>query len=361
MPNEDLYKKIIDIAEGLPVYIYGKSLFSLFTKNSYDTLEIFIQDKNVPNYIINNLEKLDEKVSVKYGKDIVFTNEIFTVHCIYADLKALLNGKCNIEGRHLALVDLHKKNIRFIDKENITPKNILDSILLFGETLFGYEIESMKFIIKNKSIVKNINKRDIYFFLRNIFIKSKKPRKTITMLNALGVSEELFGIKLFENNVINDLHKTDINEYFALIFNNVDEEDLELFLIDKIGCHTTEADSIIKLTKIINSIHKEKSNDVFARKILKEYGKSNFNSLCRLLREIGSADLAALIKTQLKKPIEKSELCVDKDKLKATFKVDDMMAEKLLESAQELVIMNPENNNYIQLMSLLYKKHFPKG
>ena len=354
----ELYKKILEICGDLPVYLYGKSLLLQYLNKDSPTIDLFIKSKHVNEEIIFKLKSLHEKINVIFSKELTFDNEIFTLSCIYCELNTVIGKLGNIDGKHLVLSDIQKKLIRFIDKEKSSnnPKDILDAILLYGELEFNFEIDSMKHILINKSIVKKLTKRDIYHFLKNTFYKSKKPRKVIALINTLGLSVELFGTELVESSVLNNLGRKDINEFFALIFNNVDEENQEKFLIENVGFHLRDSEKVLQITNILNNIGNKEYTPLLARKLIKIVGKDKLYNLYRLFKALGLYNLSRLIKLEKNSVIELNELCVDEDILMKIFNVDSIFAKKLLDLALDVVIIQPEMNERNRLLSALNKK-----
>ena len=353
-----LFTKIIEICNDLPVYLYGKSLLFLYLNKDPTSIDLFIKSKHINEETLFKLKSLSDKITVVFDKDITFDNDIFTVTCLYCDLRSVLEKTGNIEGKHLALNDLQKRNIRFLDKENSSknPKHILEAILFASETEFNFEIDSMKQIFINRSAVKGIVKRDIFHFLKNVYFRSVKPRKTISLLNTLGISLELFGTELVESSVLNNLGKKDVNEFFALVFNNIEIDQLETFLVEKVGFHLRDAEKVLQVTKILNNVSEHEPTPSIARNILRVYGKERAMSLYRLFKAIGLIELSHLIKLEKNSPTEIKDLCVNTDFVMKAFNIDENSAKKLLDLALDIVIMQPELNEQAKLLSALNKK-----
>ena len=354
----ELFKKILETCGDLPVYLYGKSLLFLYLNKESTSIDLFIKSKHVNEETIHKLKNINPLINVTFDKELTFDSEIFTIMCISCDLKSVLEKTGNIEGKHISLTDLQKRNIRFIDKENSSKnsKHILDAILLVGEIEFNFEIDTMKQIFINKSIVKNVIKRDIYHLLKNIYFKSVKPRKTIALLNTLGISKEFFDVNLIESAVLNNLGKRDINEFFALIFNGIDEDKQENFLVEKAGFHLRDVEKVLQVTKILNNVENQEHNPLTARKMLRAYGKDRALSLYRLFKAIGLIELSQLIKNEKNSVIEIKDLCVNLDYVMKAFSVDSIDGKKLLELALDMVIIQPELNKPHILLSALNKK-----
>jgi hypothetical protein len=354
----ELFKKIAEICANQQVFLYGKTLLYLFLNKDPQHIDLFIKSKHVNEDIIFKLKSLSDKINVTFDKELIFDNEIFTINCVYCDLKSVINQTGAIEGKHLALTDLHKRNIRFIDKENSSknPKHILEAILLSGEIEFNLEIDSMKQIFINKGEVKKVIKRDIFHFLKSVYFRSVKPRKTIALLNTLGVSRELFDTDLIESAVLNNLGKKDVSEFFALIFNNIEEDQQEKFFVEKVGFHLRDTSSVIQVTKILNSVNNQEHNSITARRMIRAYGKERVLGLYRLFKAIGLVELSQLIKNEKNSPIDPNDLCVDIDYIMKAFGVDHDLAKKLLDLALDIVIMHPELNEPTRLLSALNKQ-----
>jgi hypothetical protein len=353
----NLFKNILEISSDLPIYLYGKSLLFLFLNREPNSIDLFIKSKHVSEEVIFKLKSLSDKINVSFGKELVFDSEIFTINCISCELRNVLEKIGSIEGKHLTLNDLQKRIIRFIDKDGSSknPKHIMEAILFSGEIDFNLEIDTMKHIFVNKSIVKQLVKRDIFHLIKNIYFKSEKPRKTISLLNTLGISFELFDTILVESAVLNNLGKKDVNEFFALIFNNIDEEQQEKFFIEKVGFHLRDVDKVLQVTKILNSVNSQDPTPLNARKMLKVYGKDRAMSLYRLFKAIGLIELSQLIKSEKNSPIEIGDLCIDKDYISKAFGVNEDVAKKLLDLAIDIVIIQPELNEPIKLLNAINK------
>ena len=216
----------------------------------------------------------------------------------------------------------------------------------------------MKQMFINKSVIKSITKRDIYHFLKNVYIKSVKPRKTIALLNTLGISMELFDIELVESAVLNNLSKKDINEFFALIFASVDEDQQEKFLLEKVGFHLRDAEKVLQVTRILNDVGQQDPTAITARKMIKLYGKERALNLYRLFKAIGMTKLSHLVKLEKNSPVEVKDLCVDSDYIMKAFNIDTILAKKLLDLALDIVIMQPELNEPAKLLSALNKQKY---
>lgn len=355
----DLFKTILEICGDKPVYLYGKSLLFLFLNKEPTTIDLFIKTNELKEDITFKLKTLSEKIRLTFGKELLFTdNDIFTIDCIYCNLNDVVGKTGNIEGKHLALVDLQKKNLRFVDKEKSSknPKHIIEAIMYANEIEFNFEIDSMKQIFINKTIISQLIKRDVYHFLKNLYYRSVKPRKAVSLLNALGISMELFGTDLAETAVLNNLGKKDINEFFALIFGNIDEDQLESFLMEKVGFHLRDTDKVLQITHILNNIREMPHNAITARKLIKEYGKDKALNLYRLFKALGFTDLATIIKKEKNAVVSKEDLCINVEFISRVFGANESQSNKLLDLALDLVIMQPELNDPNKLMVALNKQ-----
>lgn len=354
----ELFKKVVDLCGDSTVYLYGKSLLLLYLNRDCSTIDLFIKSKHVNEETIFKLKSLSDRINVTFGKELTFDNELFTINCIYCSINDVLGKTGNIEGKHLALNDLQKKSVRFIDKENSSknPKHILEAILLASEIEFNLEIDSMKQMFINKTVVSQLVKREIYHFLKNIYLKSVKPRKAVALINALGISMELFEVELVESAVLNNLGKKDVNEFFALIFDKIDGGQLENFLVEKAGFHMRDTEKVIQVNKLLNDISEIDATPINARKLLKVYGKDKALNFYRLFKAIGLNEIASCIKTEKNSTTCIADLCVDEEYITRVFNVDSTQAKKLLDLALDLVIMHPELNEAAKLMVALNKQ-----
>lgn len=356
----ELFKKVVELCGDSMVYLYGKSLLLLYLNKECSNIDLFIKSKHVNEETIFKLKSLSDRINVTFGKDLTFDNELFTINCIYCSINDVLGKTGNIEGKHLSLNDLQKKSVRFIDKENSSknPKHILEAIMLASEIEFNLEIDSMKQMFINKTVVSQLVKRDIYHFLKNIYLKSVKPRKAIALINALGISMELFDMELVESSVLNNLGKKDVNEFFALIFDNIDNTQLENFLVEKVGFHMRDTEKVLQVGELLNNISDIEPTALNARKLLRQYGKDKVLNLYRLFKAIGLNEMAHCIKSEKNSVVCIDDLCVDEDYITRVFNVEPNQAKKLLDLALNLVIMNPELNDAAKLMVALNKQKY---
>lgn len=355
-------KQIYDICPDKEIYLYGKCLFDIMSKKDVVNLDLLVKTKNIEDEIRAKLEN-NYHFNIKIDKNFDFADELFTVHCIYCNVRDIISlNSVSIEGRYPALIDINKKNIRFTEKAKNTlaenPSLIFDAILLACEYGYNLEISTMKNIITHKESIKKIEIRKIYHFLRELFLKSKKPRKSISLINTLGISKELFGKHLTETSIINNLNKKDVFEYFTVIFDSIPKNDLELFLAEKVGFHLRDAAQVLTISKLIetalNTVNKDK---LLARKILDIYTIEKAGTACRLFKALGLTELATLIKREKNTFISSSEMTLTCEMIMSAFLVDEAESKKLLEEAKNIAITNQElMKNSSKLLILLNKQ-----
>ncbi len=361
----DRLKQIYDLCPDKDIYLYGKCLFDIMNNKEVTTLNLLVKTKKIDDDIRAKLENA-YNFNIKVDKNFDFADEMFTVNCIYCNVKDIITlNTVNVEGRFPALVDINKKNIRFTEKAkdllNDNPALILDAILLASEYNYTLEISTMKNIITHRDAIKKIESRKIFHFLREVFIKSDKPRKSISLINALGISKELFNTLLVETSIINNLNKKDLFEYFTIIYDCIPKDDLELFLTEKAGFHLRDVPQIIMIGKCIEiALSAEKKDVILARKILDLYGVDKAMNAYRLFKALGLTELSTLIRKEKNSFISSTQMTLTLDMIMAAFSVDVSEGEKLLEEAKNTVIVHQElMDNSAKLLVALnkYREH----
>lgn len=361
----DRLKQIYELCPDKDIYLYGKCLFDIINNKEVNTLNLLVKTKKIDDDLRTKLENA-YNFNIKVDKNFDFAEEMFTINCIYCNVKDIITmNTVNVDGRFPSLVDINKKNIRFTEKAkevlNDNPSIILDAILLASEYGYTLEISTMKNIIIHRDSVKKIESRKIFHFLREIFTKSEKPRKAISLINTLGLSKELFNTLLVETSIINNLNKKDIFEYFAIIYDSIPKDDLELFLTEKAGFHLRDVPQIITIIKCIEiAMNSDNKDVILARKILDLYGVDKAMNACRLFKALGMSDLATLIRKEKNTFISSTQMTLTIDMIMSAFSVDILEGEKLLEEAKNTVIVHPElMNNSAKLLIVLnkYREH----
>lgn len=355
-------KQIYEICPDKDIYLYGRCLFDIIHNKEVSTINLLVKTKKIDDDVRVKLENT-HNINIKIDKNFDFADEMFTVNCIYCNVKEVISSNTvTIEGRFPALVDINKKNIRFTEKGKEllldNPSLVLDAILLASEYGYTLEISTMKNIITHRSVVQRIETRKLYHFLRDLFLKSDKPRKAISLINALGISKELFNTLLVETSIINNLNKKDIFEYFTIIFDCIPKDDLELFLTEKVGFHLRDVSQVVNITKCIQMAQSsEKKTPLLARKILDLYGVDKSMNAYRLFKALGLTDLATIIRKEKNSFVSSEQMSLTLDMIMAAFAVKESEGKKILEEAKSAVIVNPElMTNSSKLLYVLNKQ-----
>jgi hypothetical protein len=352
-------KQIYEICPDKDIYLYGKCLFDIMSGKEVLTLDLLVKTRTIDDAVREQLENTYH-FNIKIDKNFDLSDENFTLYCIWCSVKDIITlNKVEVEGRWPALIDINKKNIRFTEKGkndlSSNPNVILDALLLACDNGYAVEIATMKHILTHLQGFGTVESRKIYHFLREVFVKSEKPRKSISLINTLGLSKELFGRHLVESSIVNNLNKKDVFEYFTIIFDDVPKNDLEQFLVEKVGFHLRDANHILTISKIIELFVNTPVRDVFlAHTIIEMYGKDKISSAIRLFRSMGFNDFANIIKKERYNIVALTEMSLTIDTLMNTFLVDEEEAKKLFAIAKNLCIVNPSlmNNNTTLLIEL---------
>lgn len=243
----------------------------------------------------------------------------------------------------------------FVSSLTLNPELLLQAVKVSSETGYSFDITAIKTILSNRGVINKIDKRKVYRFLLDIFIESKKPRKSIATINTLGISTELFACNLNETATLNHLDKKDYDEYFAIIFGNIVTDNLEDFLMSKVGFVQHDTMPVVQILKSIKYINGEEGV-VSARRIINAYGKDKIPNVIRLLKALGHKSLAKLIKEQKDNPVSKEDLKITTEMVMSSFHINDEEAEKLIDFALNVVITEPSYNEKDKLLILLNKK-----
>ena len=358
----DRLKQIYEICPDKDIYLYGKCLFDIMNDKEVTTLNLLVKTKKIDDDVRAKLENT-YNFNIKIDRNFDFADEMFTVNCIYCNVKDIISlDAVQVEGRFPALVDVNKKNIRFTEKAKDSigdnPTLILDAVSLASEFGYTLEISTMKNIIIHRDSIKKIEPRKIYHFLRDIFLKSSKPRKSISLINALGISKELFDTLLVETSIINNLNKKDVFEYFTIIFDCIPKDELELFLTGKAGFNLRDVAQITTISKCIEmGLGAMKKDPEMARKILDLYGVDKAPNAYRLFKALGLTDLATIIRKEKNTFVSSSQMTLTLDMITAAFAVDETEGKKILAEAKNAVIVSPElMNNSTKLLNILNKQ-----
>jgi hypothetical protein len=354
-------KTIYEICPDKDIYLYGQCLFDIIQGKEVLTLDLLVKSKKIDDQTRIKLENTYH-FNIKADKNFDFSDEYFQMYCIYCSVKDFITqDKINIEGKYPAVIDLNKRNVRFTDKAkselSVKPHLMLDAILLSCELGFTIELSSMRSIITHKSAITKIETRKIYHFLRDVFFRSKKTRKSISLINTLGLSRELFGRLLVESSITNNLSKKDVFEYFAIIFDSIPKKDLDTFLTQKVGFFLRDAAHVIDITKIIELVHNTDVRDrALAKKVIELYGVDKIGNANRLFKAMGLNEFAHLIRKEKSINTATKNMSLTVEMIMNVFLVDELEAKILLEQAKELCILEPELvNNSSKLIIMLNK------
>lgn len=360
-------KKLSEALDDRNMFLYGEGFRSRCLGDKESNLSILVlafpDEYEKLNLLLEPFR--NEGFKFIYSENILdnIAKDLFTIDTLHIDIqKIVYENDGTVESvppyEKSSLQNLIDKELAFTEYgyEEITKKPylILDSIVLASQYGLTFEYESMKHIFNNRHIVKNLDTNRVYNFLLNIFYKSHKIRKGVALINTLGISLELFGCNLVENSILNHLNKKDIFEFFTIIFSQVEVHELPNFLIEKVGFDSWDINDVINETNAINIVEKE--DDETARQILTICGKKRFYNLVRLFKLLGFKTLSKKIKEQKDCICSFSDLAITLKDIKMFFNIDDEQANKALELALEIAILQPQYNERDQLLLLLNKE-----
>jgi len=335
------------------VYLVGESLRESLSNRKPLTFEFFVETKELERF-----EKISPRLAVfknsKFfaGRKINSDKEVLTVNCLYVDINDILNNVDNIQSFNNGMRDFTKGVIKLTEKAKLSfddsPYVIFTVLNTLDLTDFYMDPNTTYFIFNKRSVFQAIEKRRIFNFLKDT-LKRNHPRKFISYLNTMGISKKLFGVNLVESPVVNHLKPNDIYEFFSVIFDNIEVNELELFLTEKCGFLLKDIDNVLKVSKIIRSIEDESDQQLDV--ILSQVDKNRTVSMCRLLKAMNFKLLARNLRKQKSRLLVKKDLCITESDLKVSFGINDALElSKLIEIAKTKIISNPEFNNKSKLL-----------
>jgi hypothetical protein len=356
--DEKLITELKQVAKEIPneLFLFGKSLRNLILKNVVSEKVMVLVKGQTTQEIRDALSKHSINFSYVFGEEIPRNDIQFTIDDISLKVTDTMSSVIptgpGFTDLTMGVINLLPETEKAIETN---PRIILDTLLLLSDTGFSLNMSTMKTLFfQRKHLLDIQNKREIYRFLVEVFVNSKKTRKIIATINTIGVASVLFGQNLFETAILNHLNKKDIEEFFSIIFRNVEIDNLRHFLVNKVGFADRDTNAIIEISTCIRQIENE--DDVTARRILNVCGKDKIQNLTRLLKALGYKTLSKLIKDQKEAVVSLDELDLTVETIKISFRIEDIEAKKLLDLALNKVITEPSYNEKAKLLSYLNKE-----
>lgn len=338
------------------IYLFGSTLRNFLISENTTTLDVTVDEKDkdlqakilnitIPNIVVNFI----------FNSEVDYSHEYYTLDNIYAVIGEDFSGNLEIQSTNNGLVDLNKKIIKLTksgkDKVKESPQFIFDTITLIAENGFILDVGTISLFLKHKAIVKKADSRKISDFMKNI-VGYEHPRKIVSLVNTLGISKELFDIKLVETSIINHLKAEDYCEFLAIAFSDVEPSDLRKVMI---GFSPKDVEMTKNISEAILSIKTE--DVVTARNILKIIRSNRIQGMIRLLYAMKFKTLAKLVRSQKESVFDVKKLCIDEQTIRDTFKIDDdEEVKKILDMALQKVITNPEFNDKYKILTFINKE-----
>jgi tRNA nucleotidyltransferase/poly(A) polymerase len=353
-----LLKQIKEKVGDRKVYLYGSAIRDILLSDKPKSFDFFIRVHHADK------EKDDVPINLPMYKNVKYTigtslemNEPFTVNNLYVEIEDLLNSKVNIESMHNGMRDFNKGTVRFTRDsiEDMKPEWMLEAISISVDTGFHLDPKTINEIFRHRALITEIDRRKIYHFLIES-LKTKRPRRVVSLMNTLGLSEELFGMKMRETSAVNHLKPSDSLELFTILFSEVPDSEVGNFLVDKCGFFDRDTVHIANLIKALNQIDIECKNgmEFEARKLLNNIGKKRVQNAVRLLNQMDHKELAKVVKKQKGNAIASEDIAIDKNMIKAAFGIaNEEMLDKLINIAMNKVIAEPEFNTRTKLLTYL--------
>lgn len=361
----DHIKKVVGDRE---IILFGSGLTKILLNKKINNLDIFIKidkEKDDINSIISFLPYVS---SIRYHFDKSFDNiekSSITINNVYLPIKNIENESVDIRN-HIIFdsknfsKDINKKIINFTKdaQEHFKPEYIFEAIYESVETKFLLSTKTIDFIIKNKHLVKNFYKRQIYSQLL-LALKCSKTQKFLEMMNILGISRELFNNDIVYNAPYQLLNKSDVPEFLFCLFNFNDINEYKNFLIEKCGVLDCELEDCLNIYKAFNAININNNPVNEVKKIYDMINEHRILNFCRLLCVYKMQPIAKILKKlYYKKMIDKNKKLVLKPShIKIYFGVDNQKnIDIILNEARKIIEEDPSFNNIEILLPLLKER-----
>jgi hypothetical protein len=357
--NASLIKELVDSvrkhSKGT-IYLFGSTLRNFLLSGKVGTLDVVVDEKDKQlQHNILNIVVPGVTFNFIFNSDVDYSHEYYTIDNIYTIITDSFDGNIEILSTNNGLVDLNKKIIKLTKagKSHVaeSPHFIFDTITLVAENKFILDAGTISTFLQSKSSIKNTDPRKVYNFIKSI-VGYDHPRKIVSLINALGISKELFDIKLKETSVINHLKPDDHCEFVAVVFTDLDPADLRKALI---GFPPKDIDAIKNIISALALIENE--DDVTARNIVKAINGYRIQNMIRLLHAIKFKTLAKLVRNQRDSVVNTNKLCINEDTIRSTFNInDEQEIKKILDKALQKVILDPAYNDKYKILTYLHNE-----
>lgn len=349
---KDLVINIRKFSKG-NIYLFGSTLRNFLLCGVGASLDVVVseKDKQIQGKILESVTA-HTAVNFIFCSDVDYSHEFYTIDNIYAQIDETFDGNLEIQSTNNGLVDFNKRIIKLTKagKERVkeSPEFILDTITFIAENKFILDAGTISAFMQHKSIVKMCSPIKLYKFVIDI-VRYEHPRKIISLINTLGISKELFNIKLTEISAVNHLRAEDYCEMVAIVFSDLEKNEFRKTLI---GFPPREIEAIKNISLALSLIESE--DEVTARNILKTTNGYRIQNMIRLLYALKFKTLAKLVRSQKECAFSLNKLCIDGNTIRSTFKIDDEeKVKKILDKALQKVILEPEFNEKYKILSYL--------
>ena len=335
------------------IYLFGSTLRNFLLTGNVSILDVVVDEKDKKAQAdILNIAIPNMTLNFIFSSDVDYSHEFYTIDNIYTIIDESFDSNIEIHSTNNGLVDLNKKIIKLTKAGKTymqdSPQFIFDTITLVAENKFILDAGTISSFLQCKSNIKNTDPRKIYNFMKSI-VAYEHPRKIVSLINTLGISKELFDIKLTETSIVNHLRADDYCEFIAVIFSDVDKNDLRKVLI---GFPPKDIEIIKNVMDAIAIIEKE--DELTARKILKAIRGTRIQNMIHLLYAMKFKTLAKFVRSQKESIFSVNKLCINEEVIRSTFKIDDENeVKKILDKALQKVMLNPEYNDKYKILTYL--------
>lgn len=368
MKIREVLNHIKSIVGDKEIILFGSGLSKILLNKKIHTLDIFIKfnkEKEDVNAVTAFLPYIS---TIRYHFEKSFNDvekSSISINDVYLNVNEIENDFEDIRkyikyGSKNFIKDINKKVINYTKeaKENFKPEYIFEAIYESIETDFLLSSKTMDTILKNKSIIKNFYKRQIYSQLL-LALGCSKTQKFLEMMNIFGLSKELFDRNIENNLSYQLLEKSDVPEFLFCLFNFSNIEDYKHFLIEKCGVLDKELNDCLNVYQAFNAINPLNNPLNESEKIYHILNGNRILNFCRLLNMYKMQHISKILKKIYFKNMsdKNKKLVLRPSHIKVYFGIDNKKdIDIILNEAKKKIEEDPSYNNIDVLLSFLKER-----
>jgi hypothetical protein len=232
------------------------------------------------------------------------------------------------------------------------PHGVLDAFTLSITISGAIDYTVLQIVLKNVPKLKSIdNIKWIRFYKR--LLRYRTMNRVIEAFNGLKISNSLYGVDLYTSKFLYDhVPPRYVHLGLALLFSNVEAEDLEAFL-QRHKFSAVDHNRIVFMRKIMDTLAADikKGVDMIV-------SADSMTKMCfrYFLKRTDKATFK-VYRTKIRYESIKRRLRITEDDIKVAFMItDETRLKKILDIAIGCVMIDPTINKKHKLLSILYKE-----